>query len=59
MNFTPAGATGGPTRENEQRLQALLCRSRYEMSGVKRLFQLGFTAAAGHMEMPPAYLDSN
>jgi hypothetical protein len=25
------------------------------MSGMKRLFQLDFTAAAGHRKMPPAY----
>jgi acetylornithine deacetylase/succinyl-diaminopimelate desuccinylase family protein len=27
------------------------------MSGMKRLFQFDFTAGAGHMKMPPAYLD--
>jgi hypothetical protein len=31
-----------------------LCRSRFEMSGVKRLFQIDFTMAAGHMKMPAA-----
>jgi hypothetical protein len=31
-----------------------LCRSRFEMSGMKRFFQLDFTAAAGHRKMPPA-----
>jgi peroxiredoxin len=29
------------------------------MSGVKRRFQLDFTAAVGHMKMPPAYLNDS
>jgi hypothetical protein len=35
--------------------EKLLYRGRFEMSGWKRLFQLDFTAAAGHRKMPTAY----
>jgi hypothetical protein len=40
--------TQGPTYEIS------LCRSRFEMSGPKLLFQLDFTAAAEHRKMPSA-----
>jgi hypothetical protein len=44
-----------PDRLRKSFLASVLCRSRFEMSGPKLLFQLDFTAAAGHGKMPSAY----